>query len=196
MSDFETLLPHPQKHQKYGNPSYVLLNDIAEEKECSSIMLFETRHTDDHFLWAAVPPGGPSVCFRIKNMHSIEELHLIGKCSKHSRVLLFFDPTFETGPHFGIVKEILRRAFQIPYSEQYQFVDVAITVSIADGHIWVSRYQVMWEEGELRMFEAGPRFCLQIAFILGGSFCGSKIYSNPDFVKKGKHKSGEKAPDE
>jgi ribosome biogenesis protein BRX1 len=188
MNDFGSLIANPQRHQKYGAPTYVLLNDIADEQNCSSIVLFETRHSDDHYVWASSSPGGPTLCFRIQNIHSIEELHLIGKGSSRSRPLLFFDPVFDTELHYGIVKEILCRTFQVPFSDSRQFADIAITLSIVDGHIWISRYQIMWDQGELRLFEAGPRFCLQLAFILGGSFCGSQIYTNPDFVKKHKKK--------
>lgn len=183
MNDFIECVPHAQRDKKVRGDQYVQLNEMAEAKDCDSIILFETRHGSEHYVWFAITPGGPSVCFYVENMHSIEELHLPGRCQRGSRPLLLFDPAFDSSPELGIAKEILSRAFGLPFKTSHKIVDSAYAFFFADSHIWFSRYQVMQEaSGEVKLREAGPRFCLRLVRILGGSFCGRMIYSNPDFV--------------
>ena len=192
IGDFLQLVPRAKRDKKYAGTSYVQLNDLAESHSCDAVILFETRHTDEYYMWTSLVPGGPTVCFYVENLRPIEELHAIGKCSHKSRPLLFFDPQFDQDPKFGIAKELLRRVFSLPYTDTQKFVDTAISFFMADKHIWVARYQIMWDEGKLRIFEAGPRFCLRLMLVLSGSFCGRQIYKNTEFVTPHKRRKLEK----
>lgn len=182
MNDFMQLVPRAKRDKKYTESGYMALNDITERQNCDACVLFETRHSDEHYMWISLVPGGPTVCFYVENIRPIEELHAIGKCSHRSRPLLFFDPGFEEDTKLGICKELLRRVFGVPPRDSDKFVDTAISFFLADNHVWVSRYQIMWDQGELRIFEAGPRFCLRLMLVLSGSFCGRQIYKNTEFV--------------
>ena len=187
--DFCQLLINPVKSPKFKGKNYVMLNELADQKNCNVILLFETRHSTQHYLWFALTPGGPSMCFFVENIHSIEELHLIGNCKPETRPLLFFDPLFNSTTPLKIAKEIFKQTFGPPYDGTSKIVDTAISFFYADGHIWVVRYQIMFDQDPPNLFEAGPRFCLQPVLILGGSFCGKEIYKNPDFVPPHKRES-------
>jgi ribosome biogenesis protein BRX1 len=181
MKDFSRLIASSVRASKFSG-SLIGLNELAETHNCDHVALFESLAGDSHLLSVASTPGGPTAVFAIANIHTIEELHLLGRCSEESRRLLFFDPAFDGQIHFSIAKELLRRCFGgRPAAESPDcFVDTCVTFAVADARIWVARYQVCWEEGTRRLFEAGPRFCLDLLAILNGSFCGQSIY------KKGK----------
>lgn len=184
MNDFIQLIPNSHKESKFKGSSYVLLNDLAESHNCNSIILFETRHKTENYIWFSLSPGGPTVCFFLQNLHTIEELNFIGKCSSENRPLIFFDPEFNSNPVYGITKQIFSRIFSVPYGSASNSIDTAISFFIADEHIWISRYQISWGEKDSKflLLEAGPRFCLYPVLILSGSFCGAQIYKNPKFI--------------
>lgn len=182
LPDFYKLIQNPVKSPKFKGKNYITLNSTADEKNCSVILLFETRHSTEHYLWFALPPGGPTMCFFFENFHKIEEFHFIGKCSPDTRPLLFFDPIFNQIPALGIAKELLKQTFGSPYVKSRKFVDTAISFLYKDDHIWVVRYQILFDVDPPNLIEAGPRFCLQPVLILSGSFCGKEIYKNKNFV--------------
>lgn len=51
--------------------------------------------------------GGPSAKFLVRNLHSMNELNMIGNCLKGSRPILSFDPKFDEKPHLNIIKNLL-----------------------------------------------------------------------------------------
>lgn len=182
MIDFNLLIHNPIKAPKFKGKNYILLNNIADEQNCNSIALFETRHTTEHYLWFGIPPGGPTICFYLENFHRIAELHFKGKCSKTTRPLIFFDPAFNSAIPLKIAKEILKKTFSVPYSGTQSHVDTVYSFLYKDEHIWFVRYQVLMDQDPPRFIEAGPRFCLHPVLILSGSFCGKELYRNPNFV--------------
>jgi hypothetical protein len=178
LKDFVLLLGDHVRESKFGGASLISLNEIAETHNCDHVILFETLSNNSHLMSIASTPGGPTACFSILNLHAIKELHFLGECSPKSRRILFFDPVFDDMAELSIIKELLRRCFSgkaTPESRE-SFIDTCLTFAIADEKIWVSRYQISWEEGSRRLFEAGPRFCLDLLAILSGSFCGRAIY--------------------
>lgn len=182
LPDFYRLIQNPVKSPKFKGKNYIALNNLADEKNCSVILLFETRHSTEHYLWFSLPPGGPTMCFFFENFHKIEEFHFNGKCSPDTKPLLFFDPAFNSNPALGIAKVLLKQAFGAPFAKGRKFVDTAISFFYKDDHIWVVRYQIMFDTETPVLIEAGPRFCLQPVLILHGSFCGKEIYKNPNFI--------------
>lgn len=132
----------------------------------------------------------------------MEELHFTGNCLKGSRPILSFDAAFETQPHLKIIRELFLHIFGVPQGARKSkpFIDRVMTFSIADGKIWVRNYQVCEEEqsklktskdameldddktSDLSLLEIGPRFILQPIIIQEGSFGGSILYENKEFV--------------
>jgi ribosome biogenesis protein BRX1 len=175
LPDFLQLLPQAKKGNKFTGDRYVGLNDIAEGENCTAILFFESSGTS-HLLWAALALSGPTICFSIENMHSIQEQHFNGKVSGNSRPMLLFDPEFDSTSVWKTVKEVLKRIFRVN-SKPSQRIDCAISFFLADGHIWIQRYQIDWE-GEARLEEAGPRLCLKLRSIASGAFCGRRLYKH------------------
>jgi hypothetical protein len=176
MVDFCGLLPLPAREKKFGGDSLIVLNDIADSRGCDHVALFQTCGADS-LLWLSSCPGGPTLCFRICNMHGIAELHLLGRCC--GRPILLFDPAFDARPEFALAKEMFRRCFSATGAA---FVDTAITFCIVDSRIWISRYQIEWDQDARKLVEAGPRCCLELGVVLGGSFCGVRLYKNAAFA--------------
>lgn len=193
MQDLFKVIPNAAKDKKFCGSSYVLLNDIADTKNCNTVILLETRHSNEYYMWISMAPGGPTLCSFIENMHTIEEYHFIGSCHSNSRPLIFFDPQFESSTVLKIAKKLLHKSFGFrdPESISSNIVDTAISFLIADNHIWFSRYQIIWEGSSPNLLEAGPRFCLFPVLVLSGSFCGRQIYKNNDFVAPHKRKKNE-----
>lgn len=81
----------------------------------------------------------------------MEELKFTGNCLKGSRALLSFDPTFETAPHYQMMKEMFMQIFGTPYHypKSQPFIDHVFTFSILDNRVWFRNYQIMEEDGSL-----------------------------------------------
>lgn len=60
------------------------------------------------------------------------------------------------------------------------FFDHVYTFTLLDKRIWFRNYQILEEDGSLA--EVGPRFVLNLVKIFDGSFGGTVIYSNPNYV--------------
>lgn len=191
MSDLQALLPHAKKDSKLDSKSKLyILNELADINNCNNCIYFEGRKHTDLYMWLSKTPNGPSVKFHVTNIHTLDELHLTGNCLKGSRPIVSFDKTFDLTPHYKLVKEILRQNFSTPTTSRRikPFVDHVISFSIADDRIWFRNYQIVEKddgtkkEKDMSLVEIGPRFVLQIMRIFDGSFCGSTIYQNPNFV--------------
>lgn len=58
-------------------------------------------------MWLARTPNGPSARFHVLNAHTMDELKMIGNCLKGSRPIVTFDSTFDSEPHWRLLKELL-----------------------------------------------------------------------------------------
>uniref|UniRef100_S4RGY9 Ribosome biogenesis protein BRX1 homolog n=1 Tax=Petromyzon marinus TaxID=7757 RepID=S4RGY9_PETMA len=127
-------------------------------------------------------PHGPSAKFLVQNVHTMAELKLTGNCLKGSRPLLSFDPTFDTVPHYAILKELFTQTFATPHyhPKSQPFVDHVLSFSIADHRIWIRNFQIVEEDGQL--VEMGPRFVLQLIRLFQGSFGGPTLYENTHYL--------------
>lgn len=66
--DILQLLPHSKKDAKLDTKSdRGVINEVADLKNCSSTLFFETRKHQDLYLWAAKTPNGPSIKFHVTN---------------------------------------------------------------------------------------------------------------------------------
>jgi len=191
MSDLQALLPHAKKDSKLDSKSKLyILNELADINNCNNCIYFEGRKHTDLYMWISKTPNGPSIKFHVTNIHTMSELHLTGNCLKGSRPIVSFDKTFDSTPHYKLIKEVLLHNFSTPTTSRRikPFVDHVITFSIVDGRIWFRNYQIVEKndgtkkEKEMSLVEIGPRFVLQVMRIFDGSFCGSTLYKNGEFV--------------
>lgn len=145
LTDLEALMPHSKKDAKLDtkNNLYVL-NELADLNNCNNAVFFEVRKKQDLYVWMAKTPNGPSVKFHLQNLHTMDELKMTGNCLKGSRHILSFDKTFDSAPHWGLLKELLGQVFNVPKGSRRSkpFVDHVLSFSIVDNRVWFRNYQV------------------------------------------------------
>ncbi|RUS35427.1 Brix domain-containing protein [Jimgerdemannia flammicorona] len=228
MTDLEALLPHSKKgiskrHNSIALPHSIhndslvtplliassdakldaksklgVLNELADLNNCNNCIFFEVRKRQDLYMWLAKTPNGPSVKLHVQNIHTMDELKMTGNCLKGSRHILSFDQTFDTAPHWTLMKELFTQVFGVPRGSRRSkpFIDHVLTFSIADNRIWFRNYQVIEKElvktagaagkdkdrEETALVEIGPRFVMNVIRIFDGSFGGATVFENPEFV--------------
>lgn len=135
---------------------------------------------------------------------------MTGNSLKGSRPILSFDKNFDKIIHLSLLKELFVQVSQIKfnpiinqfylfinlllqtfgtpnhYPKSQPFVDHVISFSYLDSRIWFRNYQIIEEDGSLA--EIGPRFVLNLIKIFDGSFGGSVLYSNPQYVSPNKYR--------
>jgi len=192
-NDLQALLPHSRKESKFGQEKDLrVINEICEMKHCNNCIFFECRKRKDLYIWLVRAPHGPSVKLHGLNVHTMSELKFSGNGLKGSRPIIFFDKTFDSAPHYQVIKELLTQTFSTPYMHPRSkpFIDHIISFYILDGKIWFRNYQITEEQIGTRMNktlrEIGPRFAMNPVRILSGSFSGPAIWENPDFVSPNK----------
>ncbi|KAI9884786.1 MAG: Ribosome biogenesis protein brx1 [Watsoniomyces obsoletus] len=210
LNDLYSLLPHSRKDAKLDTKTKLYqLNELAELYNCNNVMFFEARKGKDLYMWLSKAPNGPTIKMHAQNLHTMEELNFSGNCLKGSRPLLSFDATFDTQPHWQVIKEVFLHTFGVPKGARKSkpFIDHIMAFTIADGKIWVRCYQINEtepskgkpdgtqeeapmptvagsnkKETNISLVEIGPRFVLTPIVILEGSFGGPVIYENREFV--------------
>lgn len=164
-------------------------------------MYFEARKKRDLYMWLSATPSGPSVRFHVVNAHTMDELRLTGNCLKGSRPILSFDRSFddeEGAPHLRLMRELLGRAFAPPrtHPKVQPFHDRVINFGYADGKVWFRHFQVVDKAVDVKdvarmlsageqptvLVEVGPRFVLDPVRVFSGSFGGSTLWINPEYV--------------
>ncbi|GAA5803662.1 Brix domain-containing protein [Helicostylum pulchrum] len=198
LTDLESLMPHSKKDAKLDTKNNLyILNELADLNNCNNAVFFEVRKKQDLYVWMAKTPNGPSVKFHLQNLHTMDELKMTGNCLKGSRHILSFDKTFDSAPHWGLLKELLGQVFNVPKGSRRSkpFVDHVLSFSIADNKVWFRNYQIvektpantpgfnpLVDKDDISLVEIGPRFCLTPIRIFEGSFGGPTVFENPEFV--------------
>ncbi|KAI8850607.1 putative ribosome biogenesis protein [Chytridium lagenaria] len=190
LNDLIVLMPHSKKDSKLDSKSKLqLLNELAADNQCNNCVFFEVRKHRDLYMWASKTPLDPvfgSTCRMV--VHTMDELRMTGNCLKGSRPLLSFDKNFDVEPHHRLLKEMFSQIFGTPRTSRKlkPFIDHVLSFSIAGDQIWFRNYQILHkdqeETGEISLVEIGPRFSLTIMKIFSGSFTGSVLYENPEFL--------------
>jgi len=189
MVNFREMMPHSKTESKMDpKDPLVAINEIGEIKNCSKVIFFENKKRKDLYIWLANVGSGPSIKFLVENVHTMEELRMTGNCLKGSRPILSFDPSFESKPHYQIMKEMLIQIFATPnhHPKSQPFVDHVMTFTILDNRIWFRNYQIVEENGQ--MAEIGPRFALNPIKIFEGSFTGTCLWSNNKYISPNMHR--------
>ncbi|CAG8441124.1 3852_t:CDS:2 [Acaulospora morrowiae] len=196
LNDLSALLPHFKKDSKLDQKFKLgIINELAELNNCNNCIFFEVRRRQDLYLWASKTPNGPSVKFHVQNVHTMDELKMTGNCLKGSRPILSFDKTFDSEPHWALIKEVFIHIFGVPKNARRvkPFIDHVISFTISDNRIWFRNYQIAEKDPtttikkdskdkDISLVEIGPRFVLNVIRIFEGSFCGATVYANPEFV--------------
>ncbi|KAF1760003.1 hypothetical protein GCK72_008249 [Caenorhabditis remanei] len=199
MKDIKDLLPHAKGDSKLDQQkSLKALNEIAEMKNCTKVMYFESRKRKDTYLWMSNVEKGPSIKFLVHNVHTMKELKMSGNCLKASRPVLSFDDAFEQKPHLKLIKEVLMQTLGTPHHHprSQPFVDHVFNFSVGEGDkIWFRNFQIVDES--LQLQEVGPRFVLEMVRLFAGSFEGAVLYDNPNYVSpnviRREHRKGQHA---
>ncbi|CAG8526016.1 7899_t:CDS:2 [Ambispora leptoticha] len=195
LNDLAALSPHFKKGMdaKLDQKSqFSILNELAELNNCNNCLFFEVRRKEDLYLWASKTPNGPSIKFHVQNIHTMDELKMTGNCLKGSRPIVSFDKTFDTQPHFSLIKQVFTHIFSVPRGARRSkpFIDHLISFTIADNRIWFRNYQIVEKDPteveknqkDITLVEIGPRFVLNVIRIFEGSFNGATIFANPEFI--------------
>lgn len=149
LTDLEALLPHSKKDAKLDTKNNLyILNELADLNNCNNAVFFEVRKKQDLYVWMAKTPNGPSVKFHLQNLHTMDELKMTGNCLKGSRHILSFDKTFDSAPHWGLLKELMSQVFNVPKGSRRSkpFIDHVLSFSIVDNRVWFRNYQVSFLE--------------------------------------------------
>lgn len=164
------------------------INELAELNSTDYCMFFESRKSEDLYLWMSKCPSGPSIKFQVFNVHTFDELKLTGNCAKGSRPILSFSKEFDEMPQWIVVKQLIQKIFSpAPAHKKVKpFFDHVFNFSLADNHIWFRNYQISEEvtsgsSAEMCLVEIGPRFVLSPIKMFEGSFKGSIIYKNEQY---------------
>jgi len=183
LKDLKTILPHSRDENKMERGEGLqVVNEMCSMKNCDKCILLENKGHRDLYMWVANIPHGPSAKFLVESVYTMGELKLTGNCLKGSRPLLSFDETFDTNPHYALLKELFVQIFGTPnhHPKSQPFTDRVITFSVLDNRVWFRNYQVLTEDGALA--EIGPRFVLNPIKIFEDSFGGRTLWENPKFV--------------
>ena len=104
MDDLFRMMPHAKTDSKMQKKeSLFAVNEIAEMKNCSRVLLVEGRRKRDVFLWAGIVARGPSVKFEVENIHTMAELKMTGNCLAASRLDFDFSQFVKAFPQATVV---------------------------------------------------------------------------------------------
>lgn len=193
LQDLRDMLPHSKKEVKFDAKGKLsLINEVCELKSCNNCIFLEAKKRQDLYLWMSKTPHGPSVRFLLQNVHTMSEVKLTGNCLKGSRPLLAFSDSFESEPHWKLMKEMLTQTFGSPMGHPHvkPFVDHVLSFMILDNRIWFRNYQITYSDaveshkgpGDLMLVEVGPRFVLNPIKIFAGSFGGAILWENASYI--------------
>ncbi|KAI8576102.1 hypothetical protein K450DRAFT_258464 [Umbelopsis ramanniana AG] len=197
MNDLEAILPQAKKDSKLDSKSHLhILNELAELSNCNNCIFFEVRKRQDLYMWISKTPNGPSAKLHIQNIHTMDELKLTGNSLKGSRHMLSFDKNFDASPHYQLLKEMFTQVYGVPKGARRSkpFIDHILSFSIVDNRIWFRNYQIVEknpsntpgytakDQDDITLVEIGPRFCMTVIRVFEGSFGGSTVFENPEFV--------------
>ena len=204
MRDLLRVLPHGKRGSKIatnGEQGLGELLQLCEESDCSEALLLDARDPAGRlYLWAATCPEGPSVLFRVVNVHTVAELKLEARRAHRARNVLIFDRAFgwrlaelsacglqallAPGRAFGcsserrVVRALLTRIFSVDPSVEPGRALHAITFLWLDGRVWLRVYRIQYaDDGTvLDVAEIGPRTVLCPVRIIASGFGGAILH--------------------
>lgn len=191
MTDLKQLMPHHKAEAKWTKKAnFSDIPELAELASCNNVCFIETRKKGQvAYMYTGRVPGGPTIKYRILNVHTCGEIKLAGNCLLGSRPFLCFDESFDETPERRLMKELFTQAFGTPrnHPKSKPFFDHVISFQWLDNKVWFRHYQISptsAEEADMNnpetqdLTEIGPRMVLNPVMILDGAFSGKKIYQN------------------
>eukprot|EP00388_Colpodella_angusta_P044510 GDKK01063139.1.p1 GENE.GDKK01063139.1~~GDKK01063139.1.p1 ORF type:complete len:262 (-),score=36.30 GDKK01063139.1:129-914(-) len=185
LQDIRDMCPHFREHSKISPVSSGdTVVELCNLHHCNSTLYFEAHRDEVTYMWIAQAPKGPSIKLRIGNIHTADQIRMVGNCLKFSRPLLHFDKEFDQLPHLRVARSLLQTAFNVPrhHPKSKPFVDHILCFYFLDDHIWFRNYQIVATDGEPSLMEVGPRFTLHPVAIFNGCCQGSVLWRNPNVV--------------
>lgn len=194
VNDVISLLPHSKKECKIEKE--VARDDLVEicyNHDCKNCLYFEHRKRE-LVLWVLRNPEGPCAKFQIRNIHTLNEIKLMGNCLKYSRPFLSFDKSFDEVPHLKLLKELFTHVFNSPrnHPKTKPFYDHMICFYNVNNHIFFRNYQILNDIKEkfcdtddvskMNLLEIGPRFSMNLIRIFDGPLGGKTLYINKSYV--------------
>jgi len=162
-----------------------LILDMAHDFGFRSILYFETTQDKQLDLRLLMFPEGPTIKFRIQNIHTTNELK---NHPGHSEIrpLLSFQNVFEEQPHLRLIKIIFSKLFVSRGTKSYDTpFDHVVSFSLAENRIWMRVYQVTVPRPlrsknmkKLALVEVGPRACLVVTKIFADNFERELVLEN------------------
>ncbi|KJK78041.1 hypothetical protein H634G_06624 [Metarhizium anisopliae BRIP 53293] len=178
LNDLAALLPHSRRESKFDSKKKLHdLNELASLYNCNNTCL------------AALSKGSKAAGSLHAHFQRPQRTPSSIPCPE-LRPILSFDAAFNGEPYLRLLRELLTHKFGVPPTARKAkpFIDRVLAFVVADGCIWVRRYQIAEEEDDasndekLSLREIGPRFRLTPIYIQEGSFGGPIIYENKQFV--------------
>jgi len=165
LQDLRDMLPHTRDHAKVAlaggadhresredqagghaaSSTNEIVKDLCNLHHCNSTVFMESHKHDVAYLWLAQAPNGPSLKLKMENIHTADQLRMVGNCLKYSRPLLHFDKEFDQLPHLRVARSLLQTVFNVPrfHPKSKPFVDHIICFFFLDDHIWLRHYQIV-----------------------------------------------------
>lgn len=207
LNDLTNIMAHGRPHPKLEarNDVGTQIQDLCALHNCNGSVYLESRKGDTGYLWFAQAPEGPSMKMQLFNVHTADELRMVGNCLKYSRPLLHFDAEFETVPHLRIARALLTSTFNIPryHARSKPFVDHILCFFVLEGKIYFRHYQILegaaasaassaaatsivtsgsatggGSSGRFGLTEIGPRFVLDPQVLLKGCVRGQVVWKS------------------
>ena len=187
LQDLGGLLAHGRPHPKLDVRQDVgtALQELCDMHRCNGAAFLEGRKGGTSYLWLAQAPEGPSIKFQLYNVHTADELRMVGNCLKYSRPLLHFDAEFDSVPHLRIARALLTNTFNTPryHARSKPFVDHVVCFFVLAGKIYFRHYQIIEQaNGSFALTEIGPRFVMDPQVLLQGCVRGAVVWRSDTAV--------------
>jgi ribosome biogenesis protein BRX1 len=206
MNNIIDLIPHSKKECKIErNVAKSELNEICLNHTCKYCIYFEEKKRE-FIMWIFKVGEGPCIKLQINNIHTLNEIKLLGNSLKYSRPLISFDKSFDDYAHMNVLKEIFTHVFNSPknHPKTKPFYDHMLCFYNINNQIFFRNYQLLNdlkerfddsdETNKLQLLEIGPRFSMNLIRIFDGVLGGKTIFYNPfyvlplDLIKKNREK--------
>ena len=185
LRDLKNLLPHAALGSKLDTEdglSSVL--QLCEDRMCGTSLLLDARDRRRLYMWAANCPDGPSIMFRILNVHTVAELKLEAHRVVDARNVLVFDRAFGGNASRRVMKAVLTQVFSVPRRPgSGPPTPVRHTLSFAwlDDKIWLRVYRITYGDAGTAtdIAEIGPRIVMRPIRIIASGFGGAILHDQP-----------------
>lgn len=95
LKDIQRLLVHSKKEAKLEkNDVKMQLEELCMVHSCQNLIYLEQQR-QNVYLWFSKAPKGPTVKFKLHNIHCTTDIKMQGNCLQGSRAIVSFDGRFD-----------------------------------------------------------------------------------------------------